>query len=750
MPPPRFRKRNSTVQALDLLNNVGTANQHQPTPRSRVQQQPRRQLLRAEVQIPQSDDIWDIPNSPEKRPDTRQRVADSEPITPRRSARYRPQVEQDKEDDASRSGNRWLRSRAAVDYTKGTQGIEEENDQDGSEGEEGDLRLFSEDDTPKTARSSRRTLQKPSDKDEFPDLPSPSVLFRGEGFVLSPNTSEQSGSGSEESDPDEEVPDAPRTTQKSDTNKTQPETTRKPDTNKTQNEKESGSSEEESGEEESGESGDESSSREAPRPRPIVQINQARTSSQQSASRRESRNIPATQTRKTPAQPQANKDSGQRKDASTNPNVEEDSGSSYETDDGESDSRSSSEEPARRAPDEDDLAVPRQSKRRRVEPEPSTRRQSLRNQRAAPALGGQEVRDTRGQSPESDGEEDDDSDEEEEDEEDEAAKEAEKTKKFQWMEEAMGLGQQRNNWLVLTGEAGELKRMADPSLAEYFVDVCTAIRELRKIYADMLDTPPSSTDLARCNNLLESIPREGDELLDQAYYMATRDSNFSEREEHARELVAEFEARVIPDMVRLLVACFHVYYTNPVTFPGLHGHFRRVLLLLLRFYDRTTSMKAQRIVRGVIRTKGLRRALHELLQGLDSWALRPKRASVKISGAGNQREDIMFVDGHEREWSEDEGLALIDGLQAYQGKWKRDDPSAPCHVLTLHPGPDRYLHIFEHLGHRLRHRTQRELRAKALEVHDRMQPTIAAQLETEEGRGRWGWLLSVRGSYRLH
>lgn len=689
MAPSRSRKRNSTIQALDILNNVGNANQN--SLRSRVQR-PSRGQLQPEVQIPQSDDIWDIPNSPEKRPDTRQRVADSEPITPRRSARYRPQLEEPKEDNAS--SGKGLRSRTSVNYKEGIQegedgkdkeGSEEEDEEgsnkDSEEDEEGDLRLFSEDDTPKTTRSSRPSSRKEADKEEFPDLPSPSALFRGDGFVVSPSasTSEQDSDASEsqDSDPGEEGPNAPENTQK-------------PDTNKTQDEEESGSNEEESSDEESSESGDESSSREASKsppsqPRPIVQINLAQGTSQglsspQSARQRGSRNDPATRkTNETPKQQQAYNDSNQEKDTLVDSNVQEDSGSSYETEDGESDSSSSSEESTRLSPHEDDFPAPRRSKRRRVEPEPHSRRQSLRNQKAAPSLGGQEVEHTRDHSPQSDSGEDDDNDEEE-DEEDEASKEAEKAKeeenarKLQWMEQAMSLGQQRNNWLVVNSKAKELKRMADSSLAKHFVDVCTPIRELRENYADMLDTPPSHADLVQCDNLLANIPREGNGLLDQAYHMATQDSNYSDEEEHARDLVDEFEARVLPDMVKLVFACFQVYYTNPKTFPGLHGHFRRVLILIRRFCNRTTSMKVQRIVRGVVRTNGLDRALHGLLKGLDSQALRPKRASARIAGVGNQRENIEFVNGHEREWSQDEGLALIDGLQAHQGKcWVRDD-----------------------------------------------------------------------------
>lgn len=761
MAPLRSRKRNSTIQALDILNNVGNANHH--SARSRVQRPSRRQL-QPEVQIPQSDDIWDIPNSPEKRQDTRRRIADSEPVTPRRSARYRPQLEQTKADNAS-SGE-WLGSRTWVNYKEGDKGIEDGKDKDGNEeeyeedsnedseeneeNEEGDLRLFSEDDTPKTKRSSRPSSRKQADTEEFPDLPSPSALFRGDGFLVSSSApaSEQSSDASESQDSDsgEEDPDAPKNTQK-------------PDTSKAHSEEESGSSEE------SSEDGDESSSEKASKPspsqpRPVVLINQAQETSQglsspRSARHMESMNNAATRkTNETPTQQQTYNESNQEEGSS---------GSSYETEDGESDSSSSYEESTEHSPDEDDLPVPRQSKRRRVEPKSRNRRQSLRVQKAASSLGDQEVEDTRGQS-QSDSEGDNDNDEEEDEEKDEeegdneVAKEAEKAReeenarKLQWMEQAMSLGQQRNNWLVVNSKAKELKRMADPSLAKYFVYVCTAIRELRGIYLDMVDTPPSHADLVQCDNLLASIPREGDGLLDQAYHMATQDSNFSDEEEHARDLVDEFEARVLPDMVKLLFACFQVYYTNPMMFPGLHGHFRRVLILLRRFCDRTTSMKMQRIVRGVVRTKGLDRALHALLKGLDSRALRPKRASARIAEAGNQREDTEIANGHEREWSQDEGLALIDGLQAYQGKcWKRDDPfnPVPCPlycVLTLHPGPDRYLQIIGHFGYRLRHRTQQELRAKALQVHDRMQPTIAAQLETEDGRRPWGWLLSVRDS----
>lgn len=267
-----------------------------------------------------------------------------------------------------------------------------------------------------------------------------------------------------------------------------------------------------------------------------------------------------------------------------------------------------------------------------------------------------------------------------------AAIEEDKARGLQWMQDAMNLGHQRKNWLVLTSTAKELKRTADPSMADSFVDtICTVVRGLRDVYGEMVDGPaPTTATLTQCDTLFSSASEEAEKLLDQAYYQATADPYGHYGESRGDELMAEFEAWAVPDMVKLAIACFHVYYADRRLFHGVFDHFHRVLILLQKSWNRITSMKVQQIVRGVKHAKGtaFRRALAEITQALEARALRRRpKAREPLAGLGGTAPADAPADAsqgqqtgkrmsqHEtgKEWSHDEGLALLDGLQLYQG-----------------------------------------------------------------------------------
>lgn len=336
--------------------------------------------------------------------------------------------------------------------------------------------------------------------------------------------------------------------------------------------------------------------------------------------------------------------------------------SSFQPED-EQDSSSSSPEPFNA--DEEDFPQRQPRKRRRVE-------------RYSPGLirpqSNQNSMFVTGQSGESESESEESrvSDNEEDEAERAAAivEEEEQARKLQWMEEAMRLGGQRVNWLILTRTARKLKQLVDPALAESFVDIWTTIRVLSRLYGER-DNRPSDMTLRQCDNLFGSIRCEGERLLDQAYHLATRPDG-ARAEVYACDLVDEFEARVIPEMVKLVFACFNAYYTDADIFPGIHEHFRRVLVLLRQLCDRTTSMKMQRIVHGTVRCKELGRALNAIIKALDSRDLRRRKSARPYSpisdksGQGGLRGSIVIEDDTSREWSQDEGLALIDGLRTYQ------------------------------------------------------------------------------------
>jgi len=342
-----------------------------------------------------------------------------------------------------------------------------------------------------------------------------------------------------------------------------------------------------------------------------------------------------------------------------------DNGGSVSSLEPEDEQNSSSSSPEPSEVDEEDFPQRQPRKRRRVERySPGfTRRQSNRNTKFVTGKSENSENEIEGN--------EESHHEEYEAERAAAIAEEEQARKLQWMGEAMRLGGQQVNWLILTRTAKELKQLVDPSLAESFVDMLTTIRVLSRLYGER-DHQPSEMTLKQCNNLFGSIRCEGERLLDQAYHLATT-SNGTHDEVYACDLVDEFEARVFPEMVKLVFACFKVYYTDMDMFPGIHDHFRRALVLLRQLCDRTTSMKMQRIVHGTVRCKEPGRALKAIIKALDSCELRRRKSerfNSSISDRSGQDEScgsLVIQDDADREWSQDEGLALIDGLRTYQG-----------------------------------------------------------------------------------
>lgn len=88
------------------------------------------------------------------------------------------------------------------------------------------------------------------------------------------------------------------------------------------------------------------------------------------------------------------------------------------------------------------------------------------------------------------------------------------------------------------------------------------------------------------NNLFSSISCKAEKLLDWVYYPVIEAGPFG----CAHNLVAEFEAQAVPDIVKLIFACFHVYYMAPWLFSGLSNHLQRDLILLRNCLD---SMEVQ-------------------------------------------------------------------------------------------------------------------------------------------------------------
>ena len=632
MAPSRSRKRDSTLKTVELLNNVGNANNDRSL-RSRVLNQPRRKL-NTEAQGPRSDDIWGVPTSPEQSWDIeRGQVPDSDPTTLRRSARGRgrqvhegvsmldrhsptdgnDEEEGDKGEDREDGGNQEIEEAHQGD----NQGQEDNGDKDDNM-----LYMFSDDED--HARRSSQNSRHQWESQESPELLSPSALIDGLG--LSSNDAHEAGQ------------EHTTTSHAADLND---ENTRISTT----------MSRERSTHNHSG---------------ALVEVQLPDRSSQISDQGSDSSSLFVRQETHDHTEPEPEQDHGVRLN-----HEQDDAISLFEPEEFQNESSSPSDESATFSELEVEEYMQPQSNKRRciVQDAPSRIRSRGSQMRPRESL---EEPGNLGCGDKGDHEADAAH----------AAIEEDKARGLQWMQDAMNLGHQRKNWLVLTSTAKELKRMADLSMADSFVDtICTVVRGLRDLYGEMVDGPaPTTATLTQCDKLFSSASEEAEKLLDQAYYQATADPYGHYGESRGDELMAEFEAWAVPDMVKLAIACFHVYYADRRLFHGVFDHFHRVLILLQKSWNRITSMKVQQIVRGVKHDKGtvFRRALAEITQALEAQALRRRpKAREPLAGLGGTapadasqgQQTGKRMSQHEtgKEWSHDEGLALLDGLQLYQG-----------------------------------------------------------------------------------
>ncbi|RHZ43415.1 uncharacterized protein CDV56_101876 [Aspergillus thermomutatus] len=293
-----------------------------------------------------------------------------------------------------------------------------------------------------------------------------------------------------------------------------------------------------------------------------------------------------------------------------------------------------------------------------------------------------------------------------------------------WFAEASNLGQQKENWDILVTEASELKENKDPSRAESFGAIDQQLSQLRTRYTKINRQlrsrhGPLRENLRECEDLRQAVLEEGTRILDSVYYLSLRHAESHALLEQAHELVGEFEARIFPTMIKVILLCFEAYYTNRRLFPSAYRHLAGAMKLLLRFCDRIASLRAERYIRCDIHSPTIRKPLRELIKALEDNLLRRRVNETEGASRGDKR----------REWTEDEKIALLDGLKLFLGE-------------------DRYVRMVCHFGQKLRHRTLQELQTKAREIHDRYLPRIQEDLRTVEGRRQWQWLLSVNGVHR--
>ncbi|KAK1149174.1 hypothetical protein N8T08_006394 [Aspergillus melleus] len=283
-----------------------------------------------------------------------------------------------------------------------------------------------------------------------------------------------------------------------------------------------------------------------------------------------------------------------------------------------------------------------------------------------------------------------------------------------WFTEAKMLGGQKKNWEIMVSETLAASELVNPSRAHYFQKIETLMMSLHKENAGVLcslekQRQPSPETRKKCERLRRSLDDEGDKLREMIYYRAARRDE--QHKSLGGELAEEFEARVYYPMVRLILQCFEVYRRSGMQrrLQWPYDHLLQIMKLLQKFCRRSNAQQARGYVAFRCRGWSLISILNNLIEALETGALRDR---VPTAASG------------QREWTDDEGYALLEGLKRWQG-------------------PERYHQILEQYPGQLGGRTMGELRAKAQQIHDTWVSHYEKTATTQEQRQEWQWLMEV-------
>ncbi|KAL4959016.1 uncharacterized protein BDV14DRAFT_185501 [Aspergillus stella-maris] len=294
--------------------------------------------------------------------------------------------------------------------------------------------------------------------------------------------------------------------------------------------------------------------------------------------------------------------------------------------------------------------------------------------------------------------------------------------------DAMKIGNQEHNWRTLIDEARKIENLAnsrsqdDSSMEEYLGDMLQLIERLQQRHESLQEGSDLSSNeqgeyAQQSAKVLDKIKFVGDQILDDVYVIVEE----REDEEESRELFDAFEARIIPDLIRLTFAFFDQYHSNPRRYPKAYNLLFRTLNILYGLSDRMLALVKEKYVRTVTRCKSLLLPLQGLKTACKDGLLKNPRSkqSGRDSGAGPVERQQPAT------WTDAEGEALLAGLQR-------------------HTGPGRYAYIRRDFPAVLGTRMLPELQEQARFLHDCIVPEMQYQINAPGGRQQWDWLLSVR------
>ncbi|KAE8166510.1 hypothetical protein BDV40DRAFT_255876, partial [Aspergillus tamarii] len=154
-----------------------------------------------------------------------------------------------------------------------------------------------------------------------------------------------------------------------------------------------------------------------------------------------------------------------------------------------------------------------------------------------------------------------------------------------WLHQALKMAGQKNNWDTLVVQAHRVKKTANPSLAEYFNDFVDLTSTLQAKYMKIvgyLDARrgPRGAIVRECDELLSAICSDGVSSVD--YIVEHKDDEPERGQPSSKETLDEFEACLVSGMMGVLLACFEAYCKEDGLFPKASEHLHQVLKVFLR------------------------------------------------------------------------------------------------------------------------------------------------------------------------
>ncbi|KAI3021618.1 Amidohydrolase family protein [Aspergillus niger] len=304
-----------------------------------------------------------------------------------------------------------------------------------------------------------------------------------------------------------------------------------------------------------------------------------------------------------------------------------------------------------------------------------------------------------------------------------------------WFKEASELDGQRSNWNKLVQSMHPRNIASNVNLIDFdFESLKRELSSLIQVYKDIIenlasDTGPSDYDVRNCSASLDQVDKQGRRHLEEAYTLSTQGDGAK-----GGALVEVFDAQIISLLVRLVLVCFQAYSMDHRLFPEAYGHLQHAMRVLLRRCDQIRGLVRGHYVACRAVSPGLRLPLQRLLDSLENGRLQKRhqredveadrhaKAPKKSTPKGQSRPPNLT---HQpRTWTKDEELALIEGLQQFQG-------------------PDRYRQICEFYQDGMGQRGEREVRKQSERLYYQMLPIIREMARTGEEQWDWGWLLNV-------